>query len=140
LDLPPLRNHQEDIPALLNHFLSIHSKAHKKALAGFGHHVVDALTRYPWPENIRELNNAVEQMLLNTPNGSSINYSALPLAIREHPAVNPEHLSIPRGSDLHTVERILIEDTMNACNNNKELCAKTLGIGLRTLYRKLKEY
>jgi len=140
LDIPALRQRTEDITSLLHHFLSHHAQSQDKVIEGMDPSIIDVLSRYPWPENVRELYNTVEQMVINTPDKSIMSYSAIPLTIREHPTVTLDNISIPRGSDLHTVERILIEDTMCACNNNKEKCAKTLGIGLRTLYRKLQEY
>lgn len=140
IDVPPLRARPDDIPPLLNHFLDEHSRAQHKSLNGIEASVVDLFTRYPWPGNVRELYNAVGQMVTSTPPEQPLTYTAIPAQIRDHTTAASDTIAIPRNSTLQATERILIEETMKTCNHRKEECAKLLGIGLRTLYRKLKEY
>ncbi|HEO71420.1 MAG TPA: hypothetical protein ENN80_09160, partial [Candidatus Hydrogenedentes bacterium] len=64
----------------------------------------------------------------------------VPAYIRRDTASEANEIRIPTGVTMREVERIVIEQTLNACGHNREECARTLGIGLRTLYRKIKDY
>ncbi|MCL4219642.1 MAG: DNA-binding response regulator, partial [Candidatus Hydrogenedentes bacterium] len=98
------------------------------------------LMRYDWPGNVRELRNIIEGMVIMARHGKLLDVSDVPEHVRRSTVPEVSEIRIPTGVRMSEVERIVIEETMKVCGYNKERCAKTLGIGLRTLYRKLKEY
>lgn len=140
IDMPALRRRREDIPMLVDYFIREACKANGKALDGITRNAIDVLTRYEWPGNVRELRNIVEGMVIMARAGTLLDVSDVPQHLRRSTAPEVNEIRIPTGVSMQEVERIVIEETMKVCGFNKEACAKTLGIGLRTLYRKLKEY
>ena len=100
---------------------------------------LDLLSRYSWPENITELRNLLHNMSLTASGGKGLVAADIPDYVRSAVA-NEEDIRIPFGSTMAEAERQIIESTLEACDFRKEECARRLGIGLRTLYRKLKEY
>lgn len=140
IDLPALRFRKEDIPLLIDRFVAEAGRASQKTVTGITRNALDILTQYDWPGNVGELRNIVEGMLVAAPNGEPLDVRDVPDALRRNTPPGPNDIRIPAGTSMGEVERIVIEETMRSCGHNKELCAKTLGIGLRTLYRKLKEY
>ncbi|MFO7775349.1 MAG: sigma-54 dependent transcriptional regulator [Candidatus Hydrogenedentota bacterium] len=140
IEVPPLRDRREDIPLLADHFLKEARATHDKAVEGISRKVLDVLTRYKWPGNVRELKNIIEGMVIMTRSGSVLDLQDVPEYLRHTTAPEVSEIRIPTGVTMKEVERIVIEETMKVTGYNKEACAKTLGIGLRTLYRKLKEY
>ncbi|MFP6582716.1 MAG: sigma 54-interacting transcriptional regulator [Candidatus Hydrogenedentota bacterium] len=140
LELAPLRERVEDIPSLVRHFVDSISSRLGQGVTGIDADAVEALSRYPWPGNIRELANVVERMVDTAMPASTLRHRDIPRSIREHRDVQPESVTVPLGATMHAAERAMIEATLRACDYNKEACALQLGIGLRTLYRKLKEY
>ena len=79
-------------------------------------------------------------MVMGASEGATLSHRDIPVSIRQDPAIASRYIRVARGASMHTAERIMIEETLKACNHDKNACAKTLGIGLRTLYRKLNEY
>jgi DNA-binding NtrC family response regulator len=86
------------------------------------------------------MENTLQQMIIGARDGEALSPREVPLAIRQHPDLVSEYIRVPSGTPMHDVERIMIEKTLEACDHDKNACAETLGIGLRTLYRKLNEY
>jgi two-component system response regulator HydG len=140
IDIPPLRNRREDIPALVDLFVREAADANGKEVDGVTRAAVDMLMRYDWPGNVRELKNIVEGMVIMARPGQAIDVGDVPIHVRRSATPEVGEIRIPTGSKMSDVERIVIEETMKVCGYNKEACAKMLGIGLRTLYRKLKTY
>lgn len=140
IDVPPLRVRRDDIPLLASHFIREAAEANGKAIDGIARNAVDMLMRYDWPGNVRELKNVVEGMVIMGRNGRMLDVTDVPEHVRRRTTPEVSEIRIPTGATMSAVERIVIEETMKACGYNKEACAKTLQIGLRTLYRKLKEY
>lgn len=140
IEMPALRSRREDIPVLVNHFLSIACDANSKSIDGITRSAVDVLMRYDWPGNVRELRNIVEGMVIMARHGKLLDVSDVPEHVRRSTVPEVSEIRIPTGVRMSEVERIVIEETMKVSGYSKERCAKTLGIGLRTLYRKLKEY
>lgn len=101
---------------------------------------MDVLGRYDWPGNVRELRNIIEGMVIMARSGHRLDVDDVPGHIRRNTVPEVSEIRIPTGATMEQVERIVIQETMKVCGFNKEACAKTLGIGLRTLYRKLKQY
>ncbi|HET6324851.1 MAG TPA: sigma-54 dependent transcriptional regulator [Planctomycetaceae bacterium] len=147
IHLPPLRDRRSDIPLLMEHFRrDICARMHKEVL-GFTKAARQALISYDWPGNIRQLRNTVERMIV-LDSDSELDVDDLPediavLAHREGEA--PGVAAIP-GSDsligrpLVDVERYYIHRALELTEGKREEAAQLLGIGERTLYRKIKEY
>jgi len=140
INVPPLRLRREDIPLLVEHFLKVTSEEKGRPTPSVTRHAMDLLLRYDWPGNIRELRNIVEGMILTARQGQPLDVKDIPEHIRQTTAPEVGEMRIPTGTPMATVERIVIEETMKVCGFDKERCARMLGIGLRTLYRKLKAY
>lgn len=138
--LPALRERREDLPLLVDHFLRETSRANQREAAGITRNAMELLMRYDWPGNVRELRNIIEGMVVLSKPGKAIDVQDIPVHVRKSTTPEIGEIRIPTGTPMSEVERIVIEETMKVCGFNKETCAKTLGIGLRTLYRKLKEY
>jgi transcriptional regulator with PAS, ATPase and Fis domain len=138
--MPPLRNRREDIPLLIDHFLKQACAAHGRDIEGITRNAVQLLMRWDWPGNVRELRNIIEGMVVMARGDRLLDASDVPAHIRQALAPEVGEIRIPTGTTMREVERIVIEETMKVTGFDKALCANTLGIGLRTLYRKLKEY
>lgn len=139
VELPPLRDRREDIPALVAYFIEEACGSRQKSVDGISRNALGLLSQYGWPENVRELRNVVDGMVLSTKAGRPLDVMDVPAHVRDC-TEGAWDIKIPIGASMSEVERIVIEETLKTCGYKKELCAKTLGIGLRTLYRKLKEY
>jgi DNA-binding NtrC family response regulator len=138
LELPPLRDRQEDIELLAEHFLKAQAdgEAEPKKLTP---KALQILQEYHWPGNVRELENVIERAVVLTP-GSTIKPEALPARLREAP---PEPLVQDRPAanpPLEIIERAYIEHVLRAEGGNKTRAAEVLGIDPSTLYRKIKRY
>ncbi len=138
--MPPLRQRREDIPLLVDHFLREACAENGRAVEGITHGALDLFMRYDWPGNVRELRNIIEGMVILSRPGRALDAQDVPDHVRRSTLPDVGEIRIPAGSRMEEVERIVIRETMKRCGFNKEQCAQTLGIGLRTLYRKLKEY
>jgi DNA-binding NtrC family response regulator len=141
IHLPPLREHKEDIPALVELLLRDLAAKHGKAVRGAGSEVMDAFQSYPWPGNVRELRNVLERALIVC-DREVIGRAHLPPDFGHAPANASSGLSsihFPVGTTVDAVERELILQTL-ASTNNKTRAAELLGISLKTLHNKLKEY
>ena len=139
LIVPTLRERADDIPLLASHFLAVHAARNHKVIDGFSPDVLAALQAYEWPGNVRELQHAVERAVVLTA-GRTIDLEHLPEAVSAALARTPEPLgltvSVPLGTPLEDVERIVIEETLRRTGGNKVRAASMLGISPRTIYRK----
>jgi len=140
IEVPALRDRREDIPLLVEHVAHAACREAGKSFAGISRNGLDLLMRYEWPGNVRELRNVVEGMVALARQGRALHADDVPAHIRRDTASEADEIRIPTGVSMSQVERVAIEQTLKTCGYNKESCAKTLGIGLRTLYRKLREY
>ena len=140
IHLPPLRERQEDIPLLVNHFLEHFAKENNRSDLTVSENAMAALCTYPWPGNIRELRNCVERMVVFT-RGSVIDLENVPVNIREKitPGFSKTILSTS-SCDLECNEKLLISRALEECGNNRTKAAEKLGISRRTLHRKLAAY
>ncbi|MBI5095815.1 MAG: sigma-54-dependent Fis family transcriptional regulator [Candidatus Hydrogenedentes bacterium] len=140
INVPSLRTRREDIPLLVDHFVREACAANDRSIDGITRNAVDMLMRYDWPGNVRELKNIIEGMVIMARGGRPLDVHDVPEHIRRVSTPQVGEIRIPAGARMSEVERIVIGETMKVCGYNKEACATTLGIGLRTLYRKIKEY
>jgi len=137
LTIPPLRERVEDIPLLALYFLDKFCLENARPAMGFTPNAMLALKNYDWPGNIRELQNVVERAVALT-TGNMVHLEDLPDDIRRH---HPEDdkIVLPVGVTMEEIERLAILQTLKKTHGDKELAARLLGIGLATLYRRLKE-
>jgi len=133
IQLPPLRDRREDIPALATHFLRQHAQRYRKAMTGFEPPAMQALLDHPWPGNIRELDHAVERGVLMA-QGSAIRMGELGLRIDRDATSRIEDMS------LEEVEGFLIKKAMARFDGNVSQAAKALGLSRSALYRRLQRY
>src|SRR5271170_7866602 len=142
INLPPLRDHKDDIPLLVEHMLRDINTKHGKHVRGVGSEVMDIFMSHTWPGNIRELRNVLERAAIMCEK-DLISRSALPEEFGKNSAKGPSDLAsikFPVGTTVDAMERELILQTLNATGNNKTRAADLLGISLKTLHNKLKEY
>jgi DNA-binding NtrC family response regulator len=137
LHIPALRERGEDIPMLALHFLDKFCRENNRPLNGFSPAAMAALKRYSWPGNIRELQNVVERAVALC-QGNMVELTDLPDEIRQHSPAD-DVITVPVGASMEEIERLAIVQTLKKTGGDKELTARLLGIGLATLYRRLKE-
>ena len=141
LEIPPLRERREDIFLFVQHFLEMFNTELDRQVLGVHPAVLTALKNYSWPGNVRELRNVIESMVLFA-RGEEIGFEDLPAEYRA-PALEPEVVAdsaVWQPRLMADVERDLILRTVDHTNGHRARAADLLGIGLRTLQRKLKEY
>jgi len=136
--LPALRERPEDIPALLDHFREVANERNRRKVPAFTPAALERLQRYAWPGNVRELENVVEQAVVLA-RADRVDVGDLPEEITGDRGPQ-DVLRIPVGNTLAEAEKELILETLRKAGGNKTQAAKMLGIGVRTLYRKLEEY
>jgi two-component system response regulator HydG len=142
IDLPPLRARADDVPLLAEAFLRELAARHGMRVRGFAPETLRALQEHAWPGNVRELRNAVETMVV-TAGGEVLQPEDLPASIRPAaPAVPaaPAGWAALVGHTAEEVEREHIRATLESVAGNRSRAARLLGIGERTLYRKIKQY
>jgi DNA-binding NtrC family response regulator len=134
IEVPPLRERKDDIPLLLSAFIKEFADENAKPVEGVDDKARAALYAYDWPGNIRELRNCVESAVVMS-RGRLITEDDLPPGIREQSGAS--WIRIPLGSSLEDSERIIIRDTLSSLKGNKSEAARVLGIGRKTLHRRL---
>ena len=137
LKVPSLRERKDDLPLLINSFVNKFASENEKNIVGIDARAKSALFRYNWPGNIRQLQNCIESAVVMS-NGNEITLEDLPLSISEYSG--DETISIPIGVTLEEAEKTLIQQNLAANKGNKSKTADILGIGRKTLHRKLQEY
>ena len=137
IEMPSLRERKDDIPLLMHNFLRECNIENEKNIVGFDNRAKSLMIKYSWPGNIRELKNCVESAVVMC-TGDEIKVEDLPNSVRE---VGEEtSISIPIGITMAEAEKIIIQENLAANNGNKTKTADVLGIGRKTLHRKLDEY
>lgn len=142
IHLPPLREHKEDLPLLVEHLLREISEKHGTKVSGAAADVLEMFRSYPWPGNIRELRNVLERSAIAAERGP-IGRQHLPAEFGRAPALGTAGLGglrFPVGTTVDDAERELILQTLASTGQNKTRAAELLGISLKTLHNKLKEY
>jgi len=136
--IPPLRERREDIPALVDHFVRVHNQELKKRFKGVDSVTLKILMSLPWKGNVRELDNVIEHSMI-LGDGDWITLDDLPSSIRRDTVAS--HL--PAGDNLREAlrayEKAHIESALAKAGDDKKAAAKTLGIALSSLYRKIEE-
>jgi DNA-binding NtrC family response regulator len=137
IHIPPLRERKDDIPILAAAFLKEFSKENVKNIEGIHEKVRSRFYSYEWPGNIRELRNCIESAVVMC-QSNIITVDDLPPVFRN--ADDDGWISIRLGENMAECEKIIIRDTLSHCKGNKSKTAETLGIGRKTLIRKLADY
>jgi two-component system response regulator HydG len=141
ISLPALRDRAEDIPALVDYFLKQAAAEVGSKIEGITDAALSILSNYSWPGNVRQLRNTIRTMVVMC-DRDKLDVQDIPpdIAQRRH-LIGPGQPAAALGDvSLDELERKAIEETLAKTNGNREKAAKILGIGERTLYRKIKEY
>ncbi len=138
MELPPLRNRNNDVLLLAQHFLKIFTFKHGKPIRGFSADYIDMLKGYSWPGNVRELRNAIERAVVICA-GDEITSRDLPEKILKTQN-EIMHISIAIGSSVQEAEKKLILETLASVGNNKAKAARILGVSRKTLHNKLNSF
>jgi DNA-binding NtrC family response regulator len=143
IHLPALRDHKEDVPQLVESLLKEMQIKHGREAGGVTEPVLEMFKNYNWPGNVRELRNALERAVIVC-DGALIEPRHLPpnfgSAGLKTFAGDGDGIRLEVGTTVETAEKMLILKTLAATNNNKTRAAEILGISLKTLHNKLKEY
>src|SRR5262245_39754430 len=145
--LPRLIDRREDIPLLVEYFMKEHAKRHQKTVRGISTAARRQLLAFDWPGNVRQLRNVIESMVV-VDIDEVLDLDDLPaeLAPPAGPATDGEVVAAGDGlhqmvgRSMNEIEKLFISETLKATGGNREEAATMLGIGERTLYRKIKEY
>jgi DNA-binding NtrC family response regulator len=153
LRIPPLRERVSDIQPLAEHFLAVFCQEHGKAPKRLGPQALEMLQRYPWPGNVRQLRNVIESVVVfhQGHQDEEVQPSDLPVEVRESATVSvlsggdggsggPVQSATGETRTMADIERQAILETLQRTGGHRAKAADLLGIGLRTLQRKLKEY
>ena len=136
LQLPALKDRREDVPNLVQHFINRFSHKNAKEMKGIESKAMEILLGYEWPGNVRELENVIERSVVLDRDGI-IGADDLPSELQSASIPAMESVTIPLGTPMEEVERILMEETLKRTKGDKGLASKLLGISTRTLYRKM---
>ena len=149
ITLPPLRERQEDIELLVHYFLHLHTRRLGSVYPGIAPDVVEILRKHRWPGNLRELSNLMEYLVNVVHSGEVIDSTLLPPNLLNNGTteqsdvteVTEAHLSLDDagGTALEEMEKQMIREALSRHNSKKQV-ADELGIGIATLYRKIKKY
>jgi DNA-binding NtrC family response regulator len=142
IHMPALREHKEDIRDLVKSLLAEMNQKHDRKVADVSEAVLNIFQTYAWPGNVRELRNTLERAVIVC-EGGLIETKHLPPGFGQsvRPVVNdPDALHLGVGTTVEEAEKLLILKTLQATSNNKTRAAEILGISLKTLHNKLKEY
>ncbi|HCO1094154.1 TPA: sigma-54-dependent transcriptional regulator [Escherichia coli] len=149
ITLPPLRERQEDIELLVHYFLHLHTRRLGSVYPGIAPDVVEILRKHRWPGNLRELSNLMEYLVNVVPSGEVIDSTLLPPNLLNNGTteqsdvteVSEAHLALDDagGTALEEMEKQMIREALSRHNSKKQV-ADEVGIGIATLYRKIKKY
>jgi DNA-binding NtrC family response regulator len=138
--MPPLRDHLEDLEELIAALLEDLNRKHNRSLKGVDHEVLDVFRQHSWPGNVRELRNTLERALVTCQDELLHKKNLSPDFGRPAVVSAEDGLRLRPGMTVADAERRLILETLTFTQNNKTRAAELLGISLKTLHNKLKEY
>jgi DNA-binding NtrC family response regulator len=145
IHMPPLREHLEDLPIMAEAMVREMNQKHARHVSGLSESILDRMVAFSWPGNARELRNTIERAVILCPDGSPLdaghlsrNFGAAQAAT---PAVHDASIVPVRvGTTVDEAEKMLILRTLESTGQNKTRAAEILGVSLKTLHNKLKEY
>jgi two-component system response regulator HydG len=139
ITVPPLRDRTQDIPKFVDYFLQQAADELGTPKKTINESALNILKSYNWPGNVRQMRNCIRTMAVMTDN-EKLDVKDIPAEIYQVRQLSGQVAQPLAGVSLNDIERKAIVDTLAKVGNNREKAAKLLGIGERTLYRKLKEY
>ena len=139
VSLPPLRQRKGDIPALVNHFIEVHAAAQGKEISGVTPGTLSALFAYDWPGNVRELSNVVERAVASCRGREFTAEDLTPVLHGARLEESTASALIP-GATLFEIEREAILRTLDQCGGSTARAAEVLGVSIRKIQYRLKEY
>jgi DNA-binding NtrC family response regulator len=137
IHVPPLRERKEDIPLLAAAFLKEFAEENSRQIEGIDSKAMNFLYNYSWPGNIRELRNCIESAVVLSKD-RVITEDDIPPTVRS--GSDQDYIKIGLGTSLSDAEKEIIKSTLIFKRGNKSKTAETLGIGRKTLHRKLQDY
>jgi DNA-binding NtrC family response regulator len=145
IHMPPLRKHLEDLPAMAEAMLGEMNQKHGRRVSGVAASMLDRMMAYDWPGNARELRNTIERAVILCPDGAPLDAGHLPPGFGNAQSAASQTfddsvVAVRIGSTVNDAERLLILRTLEATGQNKTRAAEILGVSLKTLHNKLKEY
>jgi len=143
--MPPLREHMEDLPAMVEAMVSEMNEKHGRRVSGVSPSMLERLQAHSWPGNARELRNTIERAVVLCQDGAPLDASHLPQGFGKEQelagaALDGNSITVRVGATVDEAERLLILRTLEAAGQNKTRAAEILGVSLKTLHNKLKEY
>ncbi len=138
INVPPLRERRSDIPLMVNAFLQEFNEENDKNVTQIDREVMDRLTNYDWPGNVRQLRNLIESIVVMS-TSDEIGVSDLPADIRNAEDAQPSSV-MQAGMSMDEIEKEAIRRALEETNGNRTRAAEMLKIGLRTLHRKIQKY
>ena len=145
IQMPPLRDHLEDLAAMADAMVTEMNQKHGRRVSGVAPSMLDRMMAYNWPGNARELRNLIERAVILCADGAPLDAGHLPPGFGKshtqaaHP-FDDSTVAVRVGSTVDEGERLLILRTLEATGQNKTRAAEILGVSLKTLHNKLKEY
>jgi len=138
--LPPLRSRKSDIPELASHFVDKFSQLYNKKISGVSKAALNGFLAYDWPGNVRELGNVIERAVVLASNHSEIGLEDLPPTLRAPRATGVGRGPLIPGATLYEIEREAILETLEMVGGSTTRAAEILGISVRKIQYRLKEY
>ncbi len=145
IHMPPLREHKEDIPVIVEAMIQDMNEKHGREVPGVDPGMLQRLMQYDWPGNVRELRNTIERAVILC-GSNAVGVQHLPPGFGSRGVETSADTAVANtvkvevGTTVDEAERLLIVKTLASTNNNKTRAAEILGISLKTLHNKLKEY
>jgi two-component system, NtrC family, response regulator HydG len=138
VELPPLRHRKEDIPLIVQHFITKYNHSLRKTISGISENALRLLLRYRWPGNVRELENVIERAITLTPN-DIISPEDLPTPLSQEEDEISTAKALQEKYTVDQLEKEYIKRVLIEAGGNKSKAAQILGLDRKTLYRKLQE-
>jgi two-component system NtrC family response regulator len=135
LRIPPLRERREDVPLLVDHFVTHFCERHRRDRKHFSNNAVRVLVGHSWPGNVRQLRNLIERLVV-TVDGNVIHEDDLPAEIQteSHRASNTLQAAVEEA------EKTAVAAALADCDNHRERTARLLDVSVRTLHYKMRRY
>jgi DNA-binding NtrC family response regulator len=145
IHMPPLREHIEDLPPMAAAMVTEMNQKHGRRVSGVAASMLDRMMTYDWPGNARELRNCIERAVILCPDGAPLDAGHLPPGFGKAQMLAAQVLDasvvpVRVGTTVDEAERLLILRTLESTGQNKTRAAEILGVSLKTLHNKLKEY
>lgn len=141
IEMPPLRDHLEDLPLLVRHLINQLAERHNRPARLISPEALDVLQSHSWPGNVRELRNAIERAVIICSGEQIERHHLAPYPVEQRRRVRDEDtVTFPVGTPIEEVERQMIFRTLQKTGNNKTRAANLLGVSLKTLHNKLRHY